>query len=113
MGEGRWVEVRVSTDHGVNEKKCVKALQQLRKELAGEELPTQDVVEPSDGSVAIAVALMGEGAEQTVVAVLGDWIRRRKNPATVTLTLEGDSIEVDRPTSEERQPELAAFLTRH
>lgn len=113
MGEGRWVEVRVSTDHGVNEKKCVKALQQLRKELAGEELPTQDVVEPSDGSVAIAVALMGEGAEQTVVAVLGDWIRRRKNPATVTLTLEGDSIEVDRPTSEEREEALTAFLARH
>ena len=51
--------------------------------------------------------------EETVVAGLGDWIRRRKNPGTVTLTLEGDSIEVDRPTYEDRERELAAFLTRH
>ncbi|WP_406052990.1 hypothetical protein [Kribbella sp. NBC_00889] len=113
MGEGRWVEVRATAGHGVDEKKCVKSLQQLRKEFAGEELPTQDVVEPSDGKVAIAVALMGAGAEQTVVAALGDWIRRRKNPGTVTLTLEGDSIEVDRPTFDDRERELAAFLTTH
>ena len=61
MGEGHWVEVRVVPEPELDEKRCLKAVRQLRKELAEEGLPTQDVVErpgglaQDDGSIAIAV----------------------------------------------------------
>ena len=89
MGEGHWVEVRVVPEPGLDEKRCLKAVRQLRKELAEEGLPTQDVVErpgglaQDDGSIAIAVALVGAGgAVPTLVAVLRDWIQRRKSPGS-------------------------------
>lgn len=116
MGEPRWVEVRVVADAGVDEKRCVKAVQQLRKELAGEGLPTQDVKEPGglaqdDGSLAIAVALVGAGgAVPTLVAVLRDWIQRRKSPGKIVVTLGNDSIELERPTFDERAELLEEFL---
>lgn len=118
MGEGRWVEVRVVPGDGVEEKRCVKAVQQLRKELAEEGLPTQEV-EPvglaqDDGSIAIAVALVGAGgAVPTLVAVLRDWIQRRKSPGKIVVTLGEDSIELERPTFGERAELLEAFLKRH
>ena len=119
MGEPRWVEVRVVADSGMDEGRCVKAVRQLRKELAGEGLPTQDVKEPGglaqdDGSIAIAVALVGAGgAVPTLVAVLRDWIQRRKSPGKIVVTLGEDSIEMERPTFDERAELLEAFLKRH
>ena len=120
MGEGHWVEVRVVPDHQVDGKRCVKAVQQLRKELAEEGLPTQDVVDgpgglaQDDGPVAIAVALVGaDGVVPTLVAVLRDWIQRRKSPGKIVVTLGDDSIEMERPTFDERIGLLKAFLSRH
>lgn len=118
MGEPRWVEVRVVPDAGMDAKRCVKAVQQLRKELAGEGLPTQDVKDPGglaqdDGSIAIAVALVGAGGVvPTLVAVLRDWIQRRKSPGKIVVTLGDDSIELERPTFDERAALLAEFLNR-
>lgn len=115
MGEPRWVEVRVVGDAGMDAGRCVKAVRQLRKELAGEGMPTQDVKEPSDrddGSTAIAVALVGAGGVPTLVAVLRDWIQRRKSPGKIVVTLGDDSIELERPTYDERAALLEEFLNR-
>ncbi|MFI5693938.1 hypothetical protein ACIA58_18980 [Kribbella sp. NPDC051586] len=118
MGEPRWVEVRVVGDAGVDEGQCVKAVRQLRKELADEGLPTQDVVQTGgaaqgDGSIAIAVALVGAGGVvPTLVAVLRDWIRRRKSPGRIVVTLGDDSIEMERPTFDGRAVLLEEFLNR-
>ncbi|WP_432877804.1 effector-associated constant component EACC1 [Kribbella sp. CA-245084] len=104
----------------MDEGRCVKAVRQLRRELDGEGLPTQEVVEESDvlrqddGSIAIAVALVGAGgAVPTLVAVLRDWIQRRKSPGKIVVTLGDDSIEMERPTFDERAELLEAFLKRH
>jgi hypothetical protein len=48
-----------------------------------------------------------------LVAVLRDWIQRRKSPGKVVVTLGDDSIEVERATIEERAELLEAFLSRH
>lgn len=106
MGEGRWVEVRV-VDTDLDGERGQKAVRQLRKELAEQEFPTQSGIgdEP-----ATAVAL--SGADETVpalAAVLRDWICRRHGPGTVRLTLDDESIELDKPTFDERA--LKAFLT--
>jgi hypothetical protein len=101
----------------MDEARFGKAVRQLRKELAGEGLPTQDVVVDADGlaqddgSIAIAVALVGAGgAVPTLVAVLRDWIQRRRSPGKIVVTLGEDSIELERPTFEERAELLEAFL---
>jgi hypothetical protein len=109
MGEGRWVEVRVVDGVEVDEKRCVKAFQQLRKELAEEGLPTQDTA-----AKGIGVALVGGAAAvSTVVAVLRDWIRRRRNPGKITVSLGERSIELERGTFDERVGELEEFLSTH
>lgn len=116
MGEGRWVEVRVVPGDGVDEGRCVKALRQLRKELAAEGMPTQDVVEAgtADKPVAIAVALIGAGeVVPTAVEVMRDWIQRRKSPTKVVITLGDDSLEMERSSFDERTEELEAFLSQH
>ncbi|MEU4293833.1 hypothetical protein AB0E63_36915 [Kribbella sp. NPDC026596] len=121
MGEGHWVEVRVVPGAGVDAKRCLKAVQQLRRELAEEGVPTQEVVagrpgglSQDDGSLAIAVALVGAGGVvPTLVAVLRDWIQRRKSPGKIVVTLGEDSIEMERPTFDERAELLEAFLSRH
>ena len=119
MGEGRWVQLRVIPQDGHDRGRVEKCLRQLRRELAEQDLPTQDVVEqPSglaqdDGSIAIAVALVGAGGVvPTLVAVLRDWIQRRKNPGKIVVTLGEDSIELERPTFDERKELLEAFLSR-
>ncbi|MEV4264109.1 hypothetical protein [Kribbella sp. NPDC049584] len=99
----------------MDEGRCAKAVRQLRKELAGEGMPTQDVKEPSardDGSTAIAVALVGASGVPTLVAVLRDWIQRRKSPGKVVVTLGDDSIELERPTYDERAALFEEFLNR-
>src|SRR5690242_14368181 len=108
MGEPRWVEVRVVGDAGMDQGRCVKAVRQLRKELGGEGLPRRVGKEPGgwaqdDGSIAIAGALVGAGgAVPTLVAVLRDWIQRRKSPGKIVVTLGDESIELERPTYDER-----------
>ncbi len=103
---------------GLDRKRVEKCLRQLRRELAEQDFPTQDVVaEPSmakrDGSVAIAVALLSAGGMvPTLVAVLRDWIQRRKNPGKIVVTLGEDSIELERPTFDERKELLEAFLSK-
>jgi len=47
-----------------------------------------------------------------LVAVLRDWIQRRKNPGKVVVTLGKDSIELERPTFDERKELLEAFLSK-
>jgi hypothetical protein len=110
MGEGHWVEVRVAGDAG----KWAKAVRHLRMELAAEGLPTQDVVERVGPEVVVSVALAGGGAVvPTVVGVLRDWIKRRKSPERVVVTLDGESMDLERATFDERTDVLETFLSKH
>jgi len=47
-----------------------------------------------------------------LVAVLRDWIQRRKSPGKIVVTLGDDSIELERPTYDERAALLEEFLNR-
>ncbi|MFI7068278.1 hypothetical protein ACIBL3_45345 [Kribbella sp. NPDC050124] len=95
MGEGRWVEVRVV---GAGDGKGVKVVQQLRRELAEQEFMTQAGV---GDAPELAVALSGADVA-ALVDVLKSWICRRHGPGTVRLTVGSESIDVDKPTFDER-----------
>jgi hypothetical protein len=53
-----------------------------------------------------------DGTVLTLVAVLRDWIQRRKNLAKIVVTLGDASMEVERPTFVEREQLLEAFLNK-
>jgi hypothetical protein len=105
MGEGAWVVVKV-LEGGVKGEKAVK---QLRKELSEQELMTQ-VVEPGAASECVGVAVALHGNAPALVAVLRDWVCRRKTPGRVKLTLGEESLEIEKARFTER--ELEDFLIK-
>lgn len=63
---------------------------------------------------AIAVALVGAGGMiPTLIAVLRDWLGRRTGPQRISIKFGDDSIELDRPSFDEREQLLKAFLIKH
>ena len=107
MGEGRWVGVRVVGADGDAER-VAKSVREVRKELAEQEFMTQAGV---GDQPEMAVALSGrDGTVPALVDVLKGWICRRHGPGTVRLTLGDESIDVDKPSFDERA--LKAFLSK-
>jgi hypothetical protein len=108
MGEGSWVVVKV-VEGG---EKGGKAVKQLRKELTEQELMTQ-VVEASSNSECqgVAVAIAG-GAVPAFMAVLRAWVCRRNSPGKVKLVFGEESMEIDKPSFQQREQLLQEFLTK-
>jgi hypothetical protein len=93
-------------------------IRQLRRELAAEfETRPVPVIAPggakgdAEAIGAVAVALGGAGGTVSLlVALLRDWLGRRRGSGAVRLTVDGKSIELDRATVDERQQLIEAFL---
>lgn len=111
-----WVDVVLLGD---DPEQADRAIRQLRAELVAGDFETRSVsVPPPAGSKgdaaavgAVAVALGGAGGMvPLLIALLKDWLGRRSVSGALRLTLNGQSIEVDRTTVEERQQLIEAFL---
>nr|WP_239062108.1 hypothetical protein [Streptomyces sp. SID13031] len=119
-GDGvRWVEIVVLGD---DDERLARLARQLRREFAERELETRpvavDAPANSKGDAAavgaIAVALVGAGGMiPTLIAVLRDWLGRGTGPERISIKLGDDSIELDRPSFDEREQLLQAFLAKH
>jgi hypothetical protein len=55
----------------------------------------------------------GEGVFVTVVATIRDWLGRRAAGHTVTLTVDGDTLELRGVTPVERAELVDTFVRRH
>ncbi|NEA30126.1 hypothetical protein [Streptomyces sp. SID13031] len=115
----RWVEIVVLGD---DDERLARLARQLRREFAERELETRpvavDAPANSKGDAAavgaIAVALVGAGGMiPTLIAVLRDWLGRGTGPERISIKLGDDSIELDRPSFDEREQLLQAFLAKH
>jgi exopolysaccharide biosynthesis protein len=53
------------------------------------------------------------GVVATVVATIRDWLGRRAAGHKVTLTIDGDSLELDGATAAERAELIDTFVRRH
>jgi hypothetical protein len=97
---------------------------QLRDELR--ELDVDDVAPvesgpPPPGSKGAAVSLTewlvtlsaGGGVFVTVVATIKDWLGRRAGGHRITLTIDGDTVELSSATAAERAELLETFVRRH
>lgn len=96
----------------------------LRAELR--ELDVDDVRPVADGvppdgakgagaSLAELVMTMSAsgGVLTTVVATIRDWLGRRRHAGKVLLTIDGDTLELDAATADERAELVDAFVRRH
>jgi len=53
------------------------------------------------------------GVVATLVATIRDWLGRREAGHTITLTIDGDSLELDGATVAERAELIDTFVRRH
>jgi hypothetical protein len=97
----------------------------LRRELS--ELDVHDVRPVGDGTAPtgakgadasslteLLVTMSASGGVcATVVATVRDWIGRRGNAGTVTLTIDGDSLALSSTTAAERDLLIDTFVRRH
>jgi hypothetical protein len=62
----------------------------------------------------LLVSLTGSGGViATVIATVRDWLGRRSGGHKVTLTIDGDSLELDGATAAERAELIDTFVRRH
>ena len=100
------------------------AIRRLRRELSGIDL---DVVRPAGAPAvppgskatdpvtigAIVLASASGGVFVAVVETVKDWLSRQADRHRITLTVDGDTIELTRASAEERQALVEAFVRRH
>lgn len=124
---GRVVDVRVAlvADPEFGAEAGERAARQLRSELS--ELDVESVrahaggpaPEGAKGSAAltigaVVVALSASGGVFTsLVETVRDWLGRSAARHRVTLTIDGDSIELERATADERRALVEAYIRRH
>jgi hypothetical protein len=98
---------------------------QLRNELRGLDVETVAVVEgaePPPGSKSGAAAPLtewlvtlsaGGGVFVTLIATIKDWLGRRDGAHKVTVTIDGDTLELSSASPVERAELIETFVRRH
>lgn len=64
------------------------------------------------GAILVALSASG-GVVTTLIDTLRDWLGRQSARHRVSVTIDDDTIELERASSEERQKLLDAFIRRH
>ncbi len=98
---------------------------QLRNELRDldvDEVSTVEGAAPPEGSKSGAAAALtewlvtlssGGGVFVTVIATIRDWLSRRGGAHKVTVTIDGDTLELSDATPVERADLIETFVRRH
>lgn len=75
--------------------------------------PGSKAVDPvTIGAVVLALSASG-GVFVAIVETVKDWLARQAGRHRVTMTIDGDSIELTRASAQERQALVEAFVRRH
>ncbi|GAA4604291.1 hypothetical protein BJY16_004942 [Actinoplanes octamycinicus] len=115
----------VQTDPESDESEADRVVRRLRSEL--DDLDVDAVRPMPDGAVpagakgadpvtvgALLVALSASGGVfTTLVGTLGAWLDRQSGRHRITVTVGGDSIELERATAAEQKALIDAFVRRH
>ena len=64
------------------------------------------------GAVVLAVSAPG-GVLATLVGTLRDWLGRQSGKHRVSVTINGDTVELERASADERRELIDAFVRRH
>ena len=99
-----------------------RATRRLRAELSGLDVEVRAApgAAPPPGAKGIAewsavvVALSSSGGVlATVLGTIRDWLKRQPGGHRVSITLDGETIEVESATADEQSGLVAAFVARH
>ncbi|TYB50787.1 hypothetical protein FXF51_55270 [Nonomuraea sp. PA05] len=64
------------------------------------------------GAIIVALSASG-GVLTTVIGTLSDWLDRQSRRHRISITIDGDTIELDRATAEQQRALLDAYIRRH
>jgi hypothetical protein len=53
------------------------------------------------------------GVLPTLIAAIQDWLSRHRGGSRIVVTIDGDTVELDRASQQERRELVAAFVQRH
>jgi hypothetical protein len=94
----------------------------LRAELLDLDVESADLqpaVAPPDSKAADPVTIgaiivaLGAGSVPALIGLVRDWLTRQPHPVEVTVTLDGDTLSLKNPTTEQQQALVDSFLHRH
>jgi hypothetical protein len=116
--------VRVSPNSNTDEDKFEQVTRQLLRELkeldiepiklaAGEAPVGSKGAELTTLSEWLLTASASGGAITIIMATLRDWLSSRSRGSKVSVTIEGDTIELDAASDAETRALLEAFIARH
>ncbi|MGW2816689.1 effector-associated constant component EACC1 [Streptomyces sp. NPDC001415] len=64
------------------------------------------------GAIVVSLSTAG-GVLSSLVETLRDWLGRQSARHRISLTVDGDTIQLERATSDERRDLIAAYIRRH
>ncbi|MBE1498119.1 hypothetical protein H4696_005219 [Amycolatopsis lexingtonensis] len=115
--------VRLEGEGGADEEELDRLARRLRAELGeldvdllaapGELPPGAKAADPvTIGSLVVAFSAAG-GVFPGLVETLKEWLGRQAGKHRIKVTIDGDTVELERATSAERQELIDAFVRRH
>ena len=116
--------VVLEPEPGTDPEDVERLSRQLRNELRTLDVDDVSAVEgaaPPDGSKGVAASLTellvtmsgAGGVFVTVIATIKDWLGRRSAGHKVTVTIDGDTLELSSATPAERAQLVESFVRRH
>lgn len=119
------VELVLTPDPELDPEQAERATRVLRADIAGLDIesigsgpaaPAPEGAKGSDavtiGAIIVALSASG-GVFPTLVDTVRDWLGRSSARHRVSVTIDGDTIELERATDAERQALIHAYIRRH
>ena len=78
-----------------------------------DEAPAGSKGDPSTWMAMLVTLSTAGGVFTSLVGVVGNWLANHTGTHRISLTVDGDSIELDRASIEERRELIDAFVHRH
>jgi hypothetical protein len=122
--ETRQVVLRLSTIGEVAEDERETITRRLRRELLdldvdsvtslpSADLPPNAKADPfTVGALLLSLTASG-GIITTLIAAINDWLGRHQDVSHISVTIEGDTLEIDRATASQRREIMQAYIDRH
>jgi len=117
--------VAVAPEPGADAEETERLARQLRNELrsldvdevvavpGGEAPPGSKGVDAASITQLLVTLSASGGVIATVVATVRDWLGRRSGGSAVTLTIDGDTLELSSATAAEKAELIDTFVRRH
>ncbi|MFF0010793.1 hypothetical protein [Streptomyces sp. NPDC005374] len=119
------VELIVIPDPELDPEQAERAARRLRAEISGLDIesighgpaaPVPDRAKAGDavtiGAIVVALSAAG-GVFPTLIDTVRDWLGRSAVRHRVSVTIDGDTIELDRASDAERRALIDAYIRRH